>query len=126
MSRVAEYYGADVAIFVFIGLFIISRVVSRSALKLLNDDAKIRLVDANTGLNWWYLPVIPILLLIYWRISIGAPVLFVYLITGMVYNLRWHVQNQMPKRFILRIVVSNSLVLVGFLALVLGYAAETV
>lgn len=125
MSRLAEYYGIDVAFGVFIALFVISRVVSRSALKLLDDESKIKLVDASSRSNWWYLPLIPILFLLYWRISIGALALLVYVIAGMIYNVWWHHQNQMPKRFVTRIVVSNCLVLTGFLALALGYVAET-
>lgn len=126
MSRVAEYYGLDVAFVIFIALFTISRVVSRSALKLLDDDSKIRLVDAKSRSNWWYLPLIPILFLLYWRLSIGALTLFVYVIAGMTYDVRWHLQNQMPKRFVTRVVAANGLVLVGYLSLALGYVAETV
>lgn len=125
MGRLAEYYGTDVAFVVFIALFVISRIVSRSALKLLDDDSKIKLVDASARSNWWYLPLVPILLLLYWRISIGAMTLLVYVIAGMIYNVRWHLQNQMPKHFVARIVVANCLVLAGFLALALRYVAET-
>ena len=125
MSRVAEYYGIEVALVVFITLFIISRIVSRNALKLLDDDSKIRLVDASSRSNWWYLPLVPILFLLYWQISIGALTLFVYVIASMIYNVRWHVQNQMPKSFVMRIVIASSLIVIGFLSLALGYLAET-
>lgn len=126
MSRVAEYYDLDVAFVIFIVLFVISRFVSRSALKLLDDESKVKLVDASSRSNWWYLPLIPILFLIYWRLTIGAMILLVYVLAGMGYNIRWHLQNDMPKQFVARIVMANGIILVAFLFLALGYAAETV
>ena len=124
MSRVAEFYGLDIAFAVFIVLFVLSRVISRSAMKLLDDESKVKLVDASARANWWYLPLLPIIFLFYWRFVIGAVALIAYVLIGMAYNIQWHYRNQMPKPFRSRVLMANGIIILGFLLLVLGYVAE--
>jgi len=124
MEIVAEYLGLKVAFAAFVALYILSRVIMRSALTLLDDDSKLKLVNASSSSIWWYLPLVGLLFLIFMHFESGIVGLLLYIIASMAYNIRWAHQNQFPKPYIARIAVANGLILAGFIVLASGYAIQ--
>jgi hypothetical protein len=124
MDRAAEYFGLEVAFAAFVVLFILSRVIMRSALKLLGDDSKLKLVDASSRSIWWYLPLVALLILIFVHFESGIVGLILYIVAGIAYNIRWALQNQFPKPYVARIAIANGMILAGFTILAFGYAIE--
>lgn len=122
MGPVTDYFSFEIALGAFIALFIVGRVMSRSALKLLDDEAKVRLVDASARSNWWWIPFLLIIAVFFMNIEIGAIALFVYLAAAIGYNVVWAMKNGMPGAYVRRIAVANGLILTGFVVLGLGYA----
>ena len=68
---VREYGG----FLIFVALFIASRIVARSSVQHLDDDAKIRLVDARARYNWTYILVAVAIGLLLVDLRLGAIVL---------------------------------------------------
>lgn len=108
----------ETAFFAFVALFVLSRVISRSAVNLLDDAAKLLLVDAGARAVWWYLPLLAVVALSFWRWDVGAAAFILFALSSMAYNVAWYKKNNMPKAFMTRILVSNGIVVLGLAGLV--------
>lgn len=106
-------------------LIVVSRIVARSALNLLDNESKVKLVDASARSIWFYLPFMVVIGLLFWRFTAGVMALFFYAIFALFYNSWWHYRNDMPLPFQTRIMVSNGIVMAAFLLLAIGFIIET-
>ena len=85
----------------------------------------VKLVDASARSSWFYLPLIVVLFLLFWRFAIGVVAMSVYVVFAMFYNSWWHYRNKMPMRYQTRIMVSNGIVLTAFLLLAVEMLVTT-
>ena len=110
-----QEYGGFVA---FVLLFVASRLIVRSSVKFLDDDSKIKLVDAGGKYNWMYILVVIAFGLFFVDVRIGLLACFAYFILGVSLNYRWAKKNGLPTQYRNRVVLGNSLILIGFVAIV--------
>ncbi len=111
----------EIAVFVFIAVYVLSRFIARSALGLLDDEAKLKLVNANGAHGWSYVLILLVVGLIFWRADVGGPALVVVVAAMMVFNLHWQFKNDMPAPYIARVTFANAMALVALGFLVFGH-----
>ena len=122
MTRIAEFYNLDIAMILFFALFILGRVIQRNAIKLLDNEARLKLVDASSRSSWWYIPLIGALLLLYLKFWLGIAALLFYFGSAMSYGIYWATRNAMPPAYVKRIILSGGLSLLAIAALGIGFA----
>ena len=124
MSWIESFDITDVALAVSFVLIIVSRAVSHSGLKLLDDESKVKLVDGSSRSSWFYLPLVAVILLLFWHFAVGVIALSVYVIFAMFYNSWWHYKNEMPMRYQTRVMASNGIALSALLVLAISFLID--
>ena len=107
-------------------VFIFSRLMAQRALRYLDEEGKVKLVNAGSKHWYWWILYGLVLASLYYLPVVGLVILAILIFGGTAYNIYWVRSNDLPSRYVQVATVSNvvlavSWVLFGiWLALLVG------
>jgi len=125
MSRVSELASLEVAFAAFIVFWVLSQDIQKSALKLLDDERKVKFLDEDPRSYLMYLPSAAAILLMNWYVMVGAVLLVVWTTIALGYEVLGHYRSGMPRRFISRVLLANGVIATAVLLLTIGVVCAT-
>jgi hypothetical protein len=108
------------ALGVFLVLFVASRMIVRSAVQFLDDESKIKLVNAAGKFNWMYFVMLATFALFFVNLWLGFAACIAYFLFGVVFNFIWAKKSGLPVGYRKRVALGHGFLLLGFVVLGVG------